>query len=93
VLPASLRTAESPYSNCLFYANNTCDECIARCPAGAITEKGHDKAKCRAYQHGIGYSSNMEEYDDNVSVAGCGLWAVASARQRYPANLKTQRRN
>ena len=73
VLPASPRTTESPYSNCLFYANNTCDECIARCPAGAITEKGHDKAKCRAYQHGIGYSSNMEEYDDNVSVAGCGL--------------------
>ena len=73
VLPASPRTTESPYSNCLFYANNTCDKCIARCPAGAITEKGHDKAKCRAYQHGIGYSSNMEGYDDNVSVAGCGL--------------------
>ncbi len=73
VLPASPRTAKSPYSNCLFYANNTCDKCIARCPAEAITEKGHDKAKCRAYLDGIGYSSNMEEYDDNVSVAGCGL--------------------
>ena len=73
MLPASPRTAQSPYSNCLFYANNTCDRCIARCPAKAITEKGHDKAKCRAYLHGIGYSSNMEGYDDNVSVAGCGL--------------------
>ena len=73
VLPASPRTTESPYSNCLFYVDGSCNACIARCPAGAITEKGHDKAKCRAYLHDIGYSSKMEEYDDNVSVAGCGL--------------------
>jgi len=73
VLPASLRTAESPYSNCLFYANNTCDECIARCPAGAITEEGHSKKTCSEYMESIGYVRGMTEYDDNVSVAGCGL--------------------
>jgi len=73
VLPASPRTTESPYSNCLFYANNTCDECIARCPAGAITEKGHNKKTCSEYMESIGYVRGMKEYDDNVSVVGCGL--------------------
>jgi len=70
VLPASPRTAENPYSNCLFYVNGECNACIERCPAGAITEKGHDKIKCGTYQHDtIGYL--LKEYD--VGVAGCGL--------------------
>jgi len=73
VLPASPRTAQSPYSNCLFYVNGECKDCIARCPAGAITEKGHDKIKCEAYLHGIGYLRGLKEYDDDVTVAGCGL--------------------
>ena len=41
MLPASPRTAKSPYSNCLFYVGINCRACINRCPAGAITEKGH----------------------------------------------------
>jgi epoxyqueuosine reductase QueG len=70
VLPASPRTAESPYSNCLFYVDRSCDVCIGRCPAGAITEKGHDKIKCQKYQNeDIGHL--LKEY--NVEVAGCGL--------------------
>ncbi len=48
-LPVSPRTAESPFSNCLFYLNGKCKACIARCPATAITEKGHDKRKCQEY--------------------------------------------
>ena len=48
-LPASPRTAKNPYSNCLFYINGKCKACIARCPARAITESGHDKTKCREY--------------------------------------------
>ena len=27
----------------------TCGKCIGRCPAGAITEGGHDKLKCYEY--------------------------------------------
>ena len=70
VLPASPRTATSPYSNCLFYVDGSCTACIARCPAGAITERGHDKVECLRYQRqDIGYL--LKEYE--VGVAGCGL--------------------
>jgi epoxyqueuosine reductase len=69
-LPISPQTASSPYSNCLFYVNNGCRDCIPRCPAGAITEKGHDKIKCRDYQYNeIAYI--RQKY--GVDIAGCGL--------------------
>ena len=69
-LPASERKAANPYANCLFYANGSCKACIARCPAGAITEKGHDKVRCAQYQRGdIAYL--LKEYE--VGVQGCGL--------------------
>src|SRR4030042_75837 len=35
VVPASHRSAKSPYSNCLFYLGIDCKGCIKRCPAGA----------------------------------------------------------
>ncbi|MFC2006768.1 epoxyqueuosine reductase [Chloroflexota bacterium] len=75
VLPVSLRTASSPYSNCLFYVGINCRACINRCPAAAINEKGHDKNRCQQYLRDIGYSreSFKDGYDDEKSVAGCGL--------------------
>ncbi|MFC1897748.1 epoxyqueuosine reductase [Chloroflexota bacterium] len=75
MLPTGPRTAESPYSNCLFYAGVNCKACIKRCPAKAISEKGHDKIKCQAYLNNIGYSAS-QEYDNDKSVAGCGLCQV-----------------
>ena len=70
VLPVSPRTARSPYSNCLFYVNKKCKACIVRCPAGAVTENGHDKLRCDEYM-----SSDIvylrKEYD--VGAQGCGL--------------------
>ncbi|MHA2232194.1 MAG: epoxyqueuosine reductase [Candidatus Hodarchaeales archaeon] len=45
--------SDRPYDNfrayCLFYKNGTCGECIDRCPAGALSESGHDKVKCLNY--------------------------------------------
>ncbi|OGO21342.1 MAG: hypothetical protein A2144_00690 [Chloroflexi bacterium RBG_16_50_9] len=70
LLPPSRRTAEIPYANCLFYANHSCQACINRCPAGAITEKGHDKLKCHDYLR-----SNRRDLSDEFKqvYAGCGL--------------------
>jgi len=78
VLPASRRTAKGPYSNCLFYLGVNCQACIERCPAGAITEKGHDKPKCQEYQRDFGYSAEAlrDGYDNDKSMAGCGLCQV-----------------
>lgn len=75
VLPTDSRTDKSPYSNCLFYVGVNCQACIKRCPAGAITEKGHDKIKCRQYLLDIGYNVEKlkDSYDNDKSVAGCGL--------------------
>ncbi len=74
-LPASPRTVTGPYSNCLFYVGVNCQDCINRCPAGAIMEKGHDKIKCRQYLLDIGYNvaKLKNGYDNDKSVAGCGL--------------------
>jgi len=70
VLPITPRTAKTPFSNCLFYVDGSCKACISRCPAGAITEQGHDKIRCREYQHKeLHYL--LKEY--KVGVAGCGL--------------------
>lgn len=63
-----------PYADhrayCLFFAEGTCGECMARCPVHAITEAGHGKVKCRKHL------SRTEEYV-RVSYGfegyGCGL--------------------
>lgn len=48
-LPPTARTYADHYANCLFHSQGICKKCAARCPAGAISEKGHDKIKCGAY--------------------------------------------
>jgi epoxyqueuosine reductase len=69
VLPASQRTAENPYSNCLFYATGTCKACAARCPVGAITENGHDDIKCA--NHFFVLQKLGKKY--NMGRVGCGM--------------------
>jgi hypothetical protein len=48
VAPAR-RPYDNPRAYCLFYSKGKCRKCIYRCPVGAITEAGHDKAKCKAF--------------------------------------------
>lgn len=57
VIKAPLKADKRPYNDihayCLhFVGTNKCNACISRCPAGALSEQGHDKLKCRAYVHG-----------------------------------------
>jgi len=70
-----LRPLEKIYphhqANCLFYFNKTCKACAARCPAGAITSKGHDKERCFEYSYGVVRRDKMKEY--GVTITGCGL--------------------
>jgi epoxyqueuosine reductase len=59
------------HANCLYYFNQTCMACVSRCPAGAITEKGHDKDKCSEYVYHVVMQNKKDEY--GVKIAGCGL--------------------
>ena len=74
VMPPDAREARSHNSSCLFFANGTCGVCASRCPAGAITESGHDKLKCYALTYGD-ESKNIAEKlgaDRNLG-SGCAL--------------------
>ena len=70
-----LTSSEKPFphhqANCLYYFNGTCHACADRCPAGAITEKGHDKEKCFEYSYGVVLRDKKTEY--GVKITGCGL--------------------
>jgi epoxyqueuosine reductase len=79
-LPPSPRTATTPYSSCLYYVNKSCKACIARCPAGAITEAGHDKVKCGNYQD-IDLKHIRDDYQ--VGSGSCGL-----CQTRVPCEFK-----
>jgi ferredoxin len=70
MLTASPRAASTPFSNCTFYVDGSCRACIKRCPAGAITEAGHDKIRCRDYQRE--YFASMRD-KLKVGNTGCGL--------------------
>jgi len=48
-LSPSSRVYENHLANCLFYRDGSCRRCIERCPAGAISEQGHDKKRCREF--------------------------------------------
>ena len=59
--------------NCLFFRNETCGKCIPRCPAGAITEKGHDKDRCREYIGSKPLHEKRLEYGLQNPTTSCGL--------------------
>ena len=69
-LPVTPRRYASHTENCLHYRSGACDKCVERCPAGAITQDGHDKERCRAYSYGE-LLTLKEQY--GVGVTGCGL--------------------
>lgn len=64
-----------PYSHhneyCLHYAGSQCKKCAERCPAEAITPKGHDKEKCREFTLVKMGAYCREHY--KIEAYGCGL--------------------
>jgi epoxyqueuosine reductase len=70
-----LTPSDKPYAhhhgNCLYYFNRTCKVCATRCPAGAITSKGHDKDRCFDFMHNVSIPAKKDEY--GVKITGCGL--------------------
>jgi ferredoxin len=72
-----LEPTPRPYSDhrayCLYFADGTCGKCIDRCPARAITERGHDKEKCR--QHLVRSREHVKQ-TYRFEGYGCGLCQV-----------------
>ena len=48
-LAATPRLYSDHHAYCDFFAGKRCAVCAERCPVGAISERGHDKARCLAY--------------------------------------------
>ena len=47
--PATSRLYDKIFQYCPYLMEGTCGVCIERCPAGAITQRGKDKAACYQY--------------------------------------------
>lgn len=63
--------------NCLLFRNEKCGKCIARCPAGAITENGHDKDKCHEYINSEPLNEKRLSYGLEKPSSSCGLCQTA----------------
>ncbi|MFZ0005279.1 epoxyqueuosine reductase [Methanoregula sp.] len=70
ILPTP-RPYTNPHAYCLHFTHDTCRKCITRCPAGAISEKGHDKKVCNEYLMGI--TSPYVKSQFGIDDYGCGL--------------------
>ncbi|HZL98077.1 MAG TPA: hypothetical protein VFB91_05160 [Terriglobales bacterium] len=71
ILPPTKRPGTDPRGNCLYYREGSCGICIDRCPAGALSREGHDKAKCREYLYGDIPRAVADRF--RISKIGCGL--------------------
>ncbi|WP_073613196.1 4Fe-4S ferredoxin [Desulfopila aestuarii] len=70
--PPTPRTYTNHYEWCLFYSRGKCQACIERCPAGAISKVGHDKAKCKAYIRDV-TAVHVEQEQLGFKVNSCGF--------------------
>ncbi|QAR33828.1 epoxyqueuosine reductase [Geovibrio thiophilus] len=73
--------------NCLFHAKGKCSVCMKRCPAGAITEEGHNKEVCMKYIREI--TVKYTEKVTGFKVNACGLCqAGVPCERRNPVKSK-----
>lgn len=69
-IPATLREYSDPHEYCPWFTKHSCGLCAKRCPAGAISETGHNKELCKAYME-----SACAEYLNGLGLTthACGL--------------------
>lgn len=78
VVKMALEATPRPYAGhqdwCLWHAQGSCGVCMQRCPAGAISEDGHDKSKCFDYIRNVTTPFVREHY--GTGATPCGLCQV-----------------
>ncbi|MFC1815196.1 epoxyqueuosine reductase [Thermodesulfobacteriota bacterium] len=74
-IPPTSRPYRDHQAYCLFFTQGICGKCIQRCPAGAITEAGHDKVTCKKYLRKSAGDYIKTHY--GFEGKGCGLCQTA----------------
>ena len=69
----TLRPYDNHHAYCLFYTKGTCGMCMKRCPAGAVTEDGHDKMKCYKQKIATQEYAESEFHLTGEDAYGCGF--------------------
>jgi epoxyqueuosine reductase len=70
-VPPTPRPYTDHHAYCLFFSKGICRKCVSRCPAGALTEAGHDKRKCRSHVRPVTEEYVKAHY--GFDGFGCGL--------------------
>jgi epoxyqueuosine reductase len=70
-VPPTPRPYADHHEYCLYFTQGICGICIQRCPVGAITEAGKDKATCRGHLFPVTRDYVTSEY--GFDGYGCGL--------------------
>jgi epoxyqueuosine reductase len=70
-LAATPRVYRDHHAYCDFFAEKRCAACVERCPVGAISEQGHDKARCLDYLDQV--RRELIEPQFGFSTDACGL--------------------
>ncbi|MDP2900968.1 MAG: hypothetical protein Q8O47_08365 [Candidatus Bathyarchaeota archaeon] len=79
------RPYTDPHAYCLWYAKGTCGACIKKCPANAISGKGHDKQRCSDY---VDTTHAFVEEHYRFKVFGCGFCQVGvPCESRIPVGV------
>jgi ferredoxin len=70
-IPPTPRPYKDHHEYCLFFTKGLCGKCIERCPVGAISKDGHDKAKC--FKHLKPSTADYVKANYGFDGYGCGL--------------------
>jgi len=88
-LPPTSAGRPQPMDHCGYF-DGRCSACIGRCPAGAITARGHDKDRCSAYLDAL-KATLAPQWE--TPQPGCGLCQVqVPCEGRIPPKRKGQAR-